>query len=220
MNKSTISKFLISAVALVAISSPAFAEDEQARRAILELRAQLKHSEAMRNELSNQIVRLQEDIRKLRGQVEVLSNSVRKQNISSGGPNDVTALTQVGDPVEQNAYDTALDLFRQGNYDASATALANFSATYPNSVLVPSALFYEGGSRYATKDFKGSINTLTKMVNTYPNNPQAGDALLVIAGNHYELKNLDEYKSTLNRIIKEYPGTPAADTAKERLNMN
>ncbi|ADU91909.1 tol-pal system protein YbgF [Taylorella equigenitalis] len=220
MNKSLINKLVVASFSVIAFSSPAMAEDEEARRAILELRAQIKHSDAMRNELSNQIVLLQEDIRKLRGQVEVLSNSIRKQNMTLKGTGDITAPTQVGDPTEQNAYDTALDLFRQGNYQASATALANFTSAYPTSVLVPSALFYEGGSRYAIKDFKGSISTLNRMVEQYPNDPQAGDALLVIAGNHYELNNINEYKSTLNRIIKQYPGTPAADTAKERLNMN
>lgn len=200
-------------------SSPAAAfEDEDARRAILELRSQLKMAGLSRLELSNQVQALQKEVAQLRGQLESINHSTElanaQQNYDDFGPNP-----QVGDPTEQRDYDNAINLFRQGEYEMSAQALNNFANTYPNSVLTPGARFYEGSSYYATRDFQGAISRLERMVNSYPKDPQAGDALLVVAGSQLELNNIDGSKQTLQRVISQYPNSPAADTAEERLKM-
>ncbi|NOL51914.1 tol-pal system protein YbgF [Pelistega suis] len=206
--------------AFLSLAQPAFAqEDEQARRAILELRSQLKQSDMVRNDLASQVQQLQNELRQLRGQLESLGNVGQTQVLEARANDDIGPSAQVGDPAEQRAYDAALDLFRAGDYAASSKALANFTASYPASPLAPSALFYEGSSRYANRDFQGSIKTLNEMLASYPKDPKAGDALLVIAGSQLELNNVAGSKATLERTIKEYPGTPAADTAKERLAL-
>lgn len=211
---------LLLSAALLTMAHPAHAaEDEQARRAILELRSQLKQSDIVRNDLARQVQDLQKQITQLRGQVETLNNAKLAPLQETRANDDLGPSAQVGDPTEQQAYDTALDLFRQGNYPAAASALANFSSAYPHSPLAPSAQFYEGSSRYASRDFKGSINNLEALVSTHPRDSKAGDALLVIAGSQLELNNIAGSKATLERTIKEYPGTPAADTAAERLKM-
>lgn len=216
LNKKTIT--LILSAALLAVIKPAFAlEDEEARRAILELRSQLKQSNMLRNNLAAQVQQLQNELRQIRGQLEFLGSNT--QQLDARANDEIGLSTQVGDPVEQRAYDTALDLFRSGNYVAAARALASFTVAYPSSILTPSALFYEGSSRYASRDFKGAIQTLDKMIRAYAKDEKAGDALLVIAGSQLELNNIKASKATLQRTIRDYPGTPAADTAKERLKL-
>ncbi|NEN76143.1 tol-pal system protein YbgF [Pelistega sp. NLN82] len=208
------------ATAFISLSSPALAsEDEQARRAILELRAQLKQSDMVRNDLAAQVQHLQNELRQLRGQVETLNGASQTKALEARANDDIGPSAQVGDPNEQNAFDSALDHFRQGDYGNAAKSLASFSKNYPNSSLRPTALFYEGSSRYANRDFKGAISTLNNMISTYPKDAQAGDALLVVAGSQLELNNIAASKATLQRTINEYAGTPAADTAKERLKM-
>ena len=200
-------------------TTPAIAfEDEDARRAILELRSQLKMAGLSRLELSNQIQALQKEVAQLRGQLESIDHSARQastqQNYEDFGPNP-----QVGDPNEQRDYDNAINLFRQGEYEMAARALSNFANTYPHSVLTPGARFYEGSRYYATRDFQGAISRLERMVSTYPQDEQAGDALLVVAGSQLELNNIEGSKQTLQRVINQYPNSPAADTAQERLKM-
>lgn len=211
---------LLISAALLGMTQPVFAqEDEQARRAILELRSQLKQSDIVRNDLAKQVQELQKQVTQLRGQVESISNVSHAQAQESRANDDIGPSAQVGDPVEQQAYDTALDLFRQGNYPAAASALGNFSNVYPNSPLAPSARFYEGSSRYANRDFQGAINNLENLLKTHPRDAKAGDALLVIAGSQLELNDIAGSKATLERTIRDYPGTPAADTAAERIKM-
>lgn len=196
-------------------------EDEDARRAILDLRSQLRQTQQNNADLSNKINNLQQQISQLRGSIETANHQARmsqQANQQDANP-DVPPSGQVGDPVEQQSYDNALDLFRQGNYAQASSALNQFAQQYPNSPLTPSARFYEGSSRYANKDFSGSIQGLQSMVTAYPRDPKAGDALLVIAGSQVELNNIAGAKSTLQRVVNDYPGTPAADTAKNRLEL-
>ncbi|MDD7990126.1 tol-pal system protein YbgF [Achromobacter xylosoxidans] len=200
---------------LAALAAPAHAfSDDEARKAILDLRQQVQQqneqSQRAKLQLADQIQALQQEVAQLRDQLELVS---RQQ--PSANPPGATA----GDPQEQAAYDGAIDLFRKGQYKEASESLAAFTALYPASQLAPSAQFYLGSSRYALKDFKGAIEQLNAMVQKAPDNARAPDALLVIAGSQIEMNNRAGAKTTLQRIVRDYPTTPAANTAKSRLQL-
>ncbi|MEN5159837.1 tol-pal system protein YbgF [Achromobacter spanius] len=212
-------------LALAALTAPAHAfSDDEARKAILDLRQQVQQqneqSQRAKLQLADQIQSLQQEIAQLRDQLELVSRqqpSARPGGAAPGSANPPGAAA--GDPQEQTAYDGAMDLFRKGQYKEAAESLAAFTALYPNSQLAPSAQFYQGSSRYALKDFKGTIEQLNAMVQKSPDNARAPDALLIIAGSQIELNNRAGAKATLQRIVRDYPTTPAATTAKSRLQL-
>ncbi len=214
------------AFAAMAAPASAFADDE-ARRAILDLRQQVQQQNEQnvraRLQLADQIQSLQQEIAQLRNQLELVSRQQTspaqgqqgQQSTHPGNPPGVSA----ADPQEQAAYDGAIDLFRKAQYKEASESFAAFSALYPNSALAPSSQFYLGSSRYALKDFKGAIEQLNTLVQNAPNDARAPDALLVIAGSQIELNNRAGAKATLQRIVSEYPQTPAAKTAQSRLQL-
>ncbi|MFY3140316.1 tol-pal system protein YbgF [Achromobacter xylosoxidans] len=210
---------------LAALAAPAHAfSDDEARKAILDLRQQVQQqneqSQRAKLQLADQIQALQQEIAQLRDQLELVSRqqpSANKPGGAPGGANPPGATA--GDPQEQAAYDGAIDLFRKGQYKEASESLAAFTALYPASQLAPSAQFYLGSSRYALKDFKGAIEQLNAMVQKAPDNARAPDALLVIAGSQIEMNNRAGAKTTLQRIVRDYPTTPAANTAKSRLQL-
>ncbi|AKP88295.1 tol-pal system protein YbgF [Achromobacter sp. SIMBA_011] len=210
---------------LAALTAPAHAfSDDEARKAILDLRQQVQQqneqSQRAKLQLADQIQALQQEIAQLRDQLELVSRqqpSANKPGGAPGGANPPGATA--GDPQEQAAYDGAIDLFRKGQYKEASESLAAFTALYPASQLAPSAQFYLGSSRYALKDFKGAIEQLNAMVQKAPDNARAPDALLVIAGSQIEMNNRAGAKTTLQRIVRDYPTTPAANTAKSRLQL-
>lgn len=211
-------------LALGALTAPAHAfSDDEARKAILDLRQQVQQqneqSQRAKLQLADQIQSLQQEIAQLRDQLELVSRQQpsAKPGAAPGSANPPGA--SAGDPQEQTAYDGAMDLFRKGQYKEAAESLAAFTALYPNSQLAPSAQFYQGSSRYALKDFKGTIEQLNAMVQKSPDNARAPDALLIIAGSQIELNNRAGAKTTLQRIVRDYPTTPAANTAKSRLQL-
>ena len=123
------------------------------------------------------------------------------------------------DPREQSAFDQSIESFRKGQYKEATENLTAFLTLFPDSKLTPTAQFYLGSSRYASKDFKGAIATLDAMVKRYPRETRAPDALLMIAGSQFELNNRPASKATLQRIVQEYKGTPAAETAAKRIPL-
>lgn len=216
---------LAASLALATLAAPAHAfSDDEARRAILELRQQLQQQNEQnsraRLQLADQLQSLQQEIAQLRDQLELVS---RQQPSSSqtqgqqhpGNPQGV----EVGDPQEQTAFDGATDLYRKGQYKEAAESLAAFTALYPNSQLAPTVQFYLGSARYASRDYKGAIEQLSSLLQKSPDNARAPDALLVIAGSQIELNNRAGAKTTLQRIVRDYPNSPAANTAKSRLQL-
>src|SRR5690606_1066421 len=140
----------------LAAPAHAFADDD-ARRAILELREQVKQmqdrNQQGRLQLADQIENLQHEMTTMRGQIEKmrweLDLSRRSSEDQSGGSS-----IQVDNPQEQMAFDNPMGLFRSGKYKEASTGFTTFLSNYPNSKLVSEARFYQGSSMYASKDFK------------------------------------------------------------------
>lgn len=202
--------------ALLSQSTLAFTDDE-ARKAILELRQQIRTmneaNQRARIQLSDQIETLGQEVVRLRGDLEQLGRPAG----GAGGARGADPRSQ--DPREQAAFDQSMESFRKAQYKETVQNLTAFLTLYPDSALAPTAQFYLGSSRYAMKDFKGAITTLQAMVQKYPKEPRAADALLMVASCQIELNNRPGAKTTLQRIVKDYKGTPAADTAAKRLPL-
>jgi len=216
------STVLATALSIGLFSAPVHAfADDQARRAILDLREQLQtlvdQSRQIRVRQADQIENLQQEVARLRGEVERLSHLAQRSQQSSASGSESSI--QVSDPAEQAAYDQAMQSFRAGQYQAASQELTQFIQAYPQSALVHEARFYRGSSLYATKDFRGSISGLEAMIKAAPSDPRAPDALLVIAAGQVELNDLQGARTSLQRIVKEYPDTHAAETAKSRLQL-
>jgi len=207
-------------VVALSASQPAHAfADDDARKAILELRQQIKTmtdaNQRARLQLADQIEGLEQEVTRLRGMIEQIGRPGGAQASAGGARGEEKA----DDPREQSAYDGAMDQFRKGEYKEASDSLTAFLTLYPDSTLAPTALFYLGSSRYALKDYKGAIDRLTLMSQKFASHPRAPDALLVIAGSQIEMNNRAGAKVTLQRIVKDYKGTPAAETAAKRLQL-
>lgn len=215
----TVTLFATAAL-FASLPAKAFADDE-ARRAILELRQQIRQMNEQntqaRLQLADQIDTLRSEVVSLRGQVEKLS-----WQASGQGQNNAPAGQQsphAADPQEQAVFDSAMDAYRAGQYKPAADAFAGFLAAYPSSVLADEVRFYEGSSLYAVKNFKASIQKLQAFVKASPQSPRAADALMVTASSQIELNDLSGAKTTLQRIVKDYPQSEAAETARSRLKL-
>jgi tol-pal system protein YbgF len=244
-SKSGLAAALLAALSCLPLQASAgLFDDDEARKALLDLRAKV---EAMRTELNARIdtksdksstldlvgqneVTLQE-IAKLRGQIEVLANELanaqkrqkdfyvdldaRLRKLEPREVNIDGKAAQV-DPTEQKSYDTAMQLFKSGDYKAAATALSEFVLRYPASGYAANAQYWLGNAYYAQRDCKSAITAQLTVLKNYPDSPKAADAMLNIASCQTELKD-KAAKKTLQDLIKTYPDSTAAATAKERL---
>nr|WP_315463927.1 tol-pal system protein YbgF [uncultured Rhodoferax sp.] len=235
-------------------SSAGLFDDEEARRAILDLRQRLEivrtdsdqkiAEEAKRNaedvaqlrrsllELQNQLESSRAEVAKLRGQVEQiardLADAQRKQKDSGQlvedrlrklEPSKVTVDGRefVAEPSEKRDFEVALAIFRKGEFATAQSEFLAFLNRYPASGYRPSALFWLGSARYATKDYKDAQASFRSVVQQSADHMRAPEALLALANCQSELKDIKAARKTLEELIANYPASEAASAAKDRL---
>lgn len=218
-------------------------EDDEARRAILDLRQRQdssqeearRTSEEMRRsllDLQNQIEALRADLARIHGQNEQLARSVselqRQQKDVMQGVDDrlrkfepskvsVDGREFMAEPAEKRDYEAALGIFRKGDFAASQTAFLDFLKRNPQSGYAPSANFWLGNARYATRDYKDAVQNFRTLLAQAPDHLRAPEAVLSIANCQVELKDLRGARKTLEELVKAYPQSEAAAAAKDRL---
>lgn len=221
-------------------------EDDEARRAILELRqridaasAELRRSgdenaQLRRSllELSSQIEQLRSELARMRGQDEQFSRDLaevqRAQKDMSQGVNDrlsrfepskvtVDGREFVADPAEKQEFEAALAVMRKGEFAPAQTAFSNFLKRYPQSGYKAPALFWLGNAQYALRNYRDAVVNFRALVATDTEHVRAPEAVLAIANCQIELKDVKGARKTLEDLLKAYPQSEAASVAKERL---
>ena len=241
--------------ALVAALASAYAvgghaalfEDEEARRAILELRQRVdgltqgsmrtgdESSQLRRSllDLQTQIEALRTEQAKLRGQNEQLQRDIaelqrRQKDMAQGVDERLRQFEPVkvsldgqefqADPAEKRDFESALEVFRTGKFAEAGQAFAAFIKQYPRSGYVPSARFWLGNAQYATRDYKEAIQNFRALLAAAPQHARAPEAALSIANCQIELKETRGARKTLEDLVRAYPQSEAAVAAKERLS--
>ncbi|MES2283131.1 MAG: tol-pal system protein YbgF [Pseudomonadota bacterium] len=250
MTSFRVTRFLACGMAVVLFSANVHAalfDDDEARRAILELRQKFDASQVeMRKaaednaqlrrsvlELSNQLEGLRGELAKLRGQDEQLARDLaevqRKQKDMTQGIDDrlrkfepskvtVDGKDFVAKPEETRDFDAALATLRKGEFAPAQTAFQEFVRRYPDSGYKPSALFWLGNAQYALRSYREAVANFKALLSMAPDNLRAPEAALSIANCQVELKDTRSARKTLEDLIKVYPQSEAASVAKDRLS--
>ena len=235
------------AVALLCASLGAQAalfEDDEARRAILDLRqrveAMRQQAEQRQNEenaqlrrslleLQTQIEQMRGDLQRMTGQNEQLTRTVTEMQQRQGEIDDrlkksepskvsVDGREFSADPREKADFEAALGVFRGGQFPQAQTAFAEFVKRYPQSGYNASALFWLGNAQYATRNYNEAIANFRSMLSLAPDHAKAPEAVLSIANCQIELKDTRAARRTLEDLTKAYPQSEAAQAGRERLS--
>jgi len=210
-------------------------EDDEARRAILDLRQRVdRQGEEIQNfqrsllEQQNQFEALRQETARLRGEKEELTQELRRAQELSQGVDDrlkkfepttvkVDGVEFVADPAETKAYEEALGVFRKGDFAAASTAFNDFIKRNPKSGYVLPSLFWLGNAQYANRNYTNAISNFNTLLSKAPNHMRAAESMLSVANCQLELKDIKAARKTLGDVVKAYPHTEAAAAASERL---
>lgn len=258
--RSLLSAGVLAAAALAAPSAHALFSDDEARRAILELRQKVdgqrqviegqrqmidRQADDLRKsgedttqlrksllDLQTQIDALRAELARLRGQDEQFAREIselqrRQKDVAQGVDErlrkfEPTKVTIDGrefsvEPTEQREYESALAVFRKGEFPTAQNAFGAFLTRFPQSGYRASALFWLGNAQYANRDYKGAIANFRVLLQEVPDHPRAPEAVLSIANCQIELKDVPGARRTLTDLTKAYPQSEAAVAARERL---
>ena len=229
ISKSALALFLSVAASLLSQNTWAILSDDEARRAILELRKSVSASQAAILDLQNQLDKHKSENAQLRGQIESLqkqsddlSNNQKSfyqdldarisrlepQNVEVEG---VTGIVQAG---EKSSYDEALKSFQAGQIKNADSEFTTFIRKYPSSPYLPLALYWSGNTKYALKDYKAAITQLQGLISRYPGHQRVPAATLTMANANLESGKKAIAKKLLTDLIAKYPDSDAAKEAK------
>lgn len=226
-------------------ASAGILEDDEARKAILELRAKVdamardlnaridtKSDKTAALEQLNQQEQTMQEIARLRGQIEVLANELANAQkhqkdyyadldarLKKLEPRQETIDGRTAEvmPTEKQQYDTAMEQFKSGDYKTAAASLQDFVKRYPQSAYAPNAQYWLGNTYFAQGDYKKAIAALEVVTATYADSPKAPDAMLNIASSYALMKDNKAARKALQQLMSKYPDSSAATTAKARL---
>jgi tol-pal system protein YbgF len=226
-------------------ASAGLLDDDEARKAILDLRTKVENLSRELNaridtksdkrdalDMVNQNEQTQQEIARLRGQIEVLANDIanaqKRQKdfyadldarLAKLEPRQVNidGKTAEVDPGELKSYDAAMATFKSGDYKTAASALSDFVRRYPTSSYASNAQYWLGNAYYAQRDYKNAIAAQEIVASTYQDSPKAPDAMLNIASSYTELKDKKNARKALQNLVSKYPESTAAAAAKDRL---
>ncbi len=118
---------------------------------------------------------------------------------------------------DQDNYQSAFNLLRDGNFEESASAFEQFLAVFPSSPLSDNAQYWLAETYYVQRQFMAALPAFQVVVDDYPGSSKLPDALLKIGFCNYELQQWEAAREALQRVIREFPATTAARLATQRL---
>jgi tol-pal system protein YbgF len=217
---------------------------EKARQA---LEQRLNEQKTQSVDQLSQVDRLNAEISKLRGQLEVNSHEIelaqqrqrdlytdidsrlRKLETATVAPKPaetpvVPTATTATPPApatdgaaELKSYEAALELSKSGKHKDAIEGFEQFLDAYASSKYAASAQYWIGYSYFSLKNYKAAIAAQQKLIKLYPDNHKVPDALYNIANSQIQLSDIDAARQTLREIVAKHPLSDAAPLAKKRL---
>lgn len=220
--------------------------DDEARRAILELRqmraqdkeaqtslaAQVDQLKRSLLEMNAQLTQLREDLARQRGQEELMQRDVaelqrrlkdtqnaQEERLRQLEPQTVTAdgKTFQAQVEEKRLFDEAIASLRAADFAAGVAGLNKLLQSYPQTGYRESAWYWLGNAHYGLRAYKPAIQAFNALATQAPDHVRAPEALLSIGNCHLELKDNASARKVLEQLIKQYPKSEAAQTARDRL---
>lgn len=188
--------------------------------------------------MQEEIEALRQELSQLRGDLEVANHAlemseqrqkdlyadtderIRKLEAGGTGPNATQAgVMPASDGEDGKAYEAAYVLTQSAKHQEALAAYQAFLKDYPQSTLVPNALYGMGYSQYVLKDYKGSIAAQKRMLADYPDNAKAPSAMYSMANSQIQLGQITDAKKTLGDLIQKFPNAPVRPNAEKRLKI-
>ncbi|KAF1013689.1 MAG: tol-pal system protein YbgF [Burkholderia sp.] len=215
-------------------------DDDEARRAVLDLRS---HTDNLTNQLSaaqraildqsGRLDQVNQQVATLRGQNEDLTNRLtmleRQQRdgytdldtrLKKFEPQQTTVDGVEGtiQPGETDAFNAASQQFHAGDFKGAAASFRTFIGKYPQSPYQPVAQYWLGNAQYALRDYQGSTATWRALVKTFPQHPRTGDALVAIGTNQLEQGQKAAAKRTFKQVVSQFQGLSSAQAAQAKID--
>jgi tol-pal system protein YbgF len=122
------------------------------------------------------------------------------------------------DPVaEQQAYQGAFTLLKDGRYEQAAQAFQTFLGEHQGGRYADNAQYWLGETYYGMRRFDEATREFHTLLRQYPESQKRPHAMLKLGYSQAELGRAAEAEATLKELVRSYPQSTAAGLARKRL---
>lgn len=218
--------------------------DQQSQQRFSQIESKISNERLL--EMVSQVERLNGDVAKLKGDIEVLNYNLqttqKRQNdlyndldqrlaryegnsspavsaAPASAPSSSAAAPAdpaAADPATAD-FDRALNLLRARDFAKAVPALKAFGDKYATAKQTPDAAYWLGVAYAANGQCKETITTHTAFAAKHPNHAKAPDALRNVGNCQRDLGDVPAARVTWGKLIKLYPSSDASAKAKQQL---
>jgi len=195
------------------------------------------------SDLVLQVQRLQSEVDKLRGRLDVQQHDIetlqqaRGQAASSGSgtaeapaPQDDGSQPAAGDSGtagggsagtssgERALYRKAFDLLKERRFDEAVSAFKDLLAQYPKGQFSDNAHYWLGETYYVRQQYPAALAEFQEVIHRYPLSPKVPGAMLKIGYIYYEQGDWARARSVLQEVVTKFPDTNEGGFAQSRLD--
>jgi tol-pal system protein YbgF len=196
------------------------------------------------SDLVLQVQRLQSEVDKLRGRLDVQQHDIEMlqqtqgQPTSSGsgtaestGPqHDGSQPAPAGDSNtaaggsagtssgERALYRKAFDLLKERRFDEAVSAFKDLLAQYPKGQFSDNAHYWLGETYYVRQQYPAALAEFQEVIHRYPLSPKVPGAMLKIGYIYYEQGDWARARSVLQEVVTKFADTNEGGFAQSRLD--
>jgi len=231
---------------ILEVEAKSNANDDAHQAALNDLKKRIAAMEAIVQggglaDMQNQIELLKQEVARLKGDLEVANHQLelsqqrqkdlyvdtdgRLRKLESGtqaatsNPPPQPAPAPVVEEKDIKAFAEAEELSKSVKHKEAFAAYDAFLKEYPNSKLVPDALYGLGYSQFALKNYKSAIATQQKVIDQHPQSAKVPDAMYNQANCQIQLGQVTNAKRTLKELVSKYPDASVTPNAQKRLKL-
>jgi tol-pal system protein YbgF len=195
------------------------------------------------SDLVLQVQRLQSEVDKLRGRLDVQQHDIemlqqaRGQATSGPGANGSAAPrddgsqpapsgdtdTPAGDGLgassgERTLYRNAFSLLKEKRFDEAVAAFKELLAQYPKGQFADNAHYWLGEIYYVKQQYPAALAEFKQIIQRYPLSPKVPGAMLKVGYIYYEQGDWARARSVLQQVIAKFPDSNEGGFAQSRLD--
>ena len=121
------------------------------------------------------------------------------------------------DADEEQAYQRAFELLREGRYERAISAFNAFLDDHAEGSYGPNARYWLGEAHYVSREYDRAREEFRRVLADYPDSNKVPDARLKLGFVYYEQENWEQAREMLEQVRREHADTSAAELAAERL---
>lgn len=118
---------------------------------------------------------------------------------------------------DQQAYQQALDLLYQQQFDKAITGFRGYIQKYPRGRYAHVSQYWIAEAYFAQNQYKQAVVEYQKLINEYPSSPKLAEAMLKTGDCHLKLNDTAKAQRTFEQVVRNYPGTEEARQAQAAL---